>query len=282
MSLGAGLYPDLRWGIGVNHLTTVHYQPPAEAQGHPFAVPVIRTLERLEFEAPVTFLVGENGSGKSTLLEALAVAAGLPVAGGDSLESDPTLDAARRLAGHLKLSWKRRTHRGFFLRAEDFFNFCKSLSLLRAELKDDLENVDRSLARSSEYARQLARGVYRGNMRALERAYGENLDANSHGESFLKLFQARMVPDGLYLLDEPEAPLSPARQLALLSLLMAKVQEGCQFIVATHSPILMALPGAVILSFDEVPVRSVGYDELEHVRITRDFLRNPERYLRHL
>jgi len=266
----------------MNHLTAVQYRPPAEAQGYPFNVPVIRTLERLEFEAPVTFLVGENGSGKSTLLEALAVAAGLPVVGGTPLESDPTLSAARHLARHLKLGWKRRTHRGFFLRAEDFFNFCRALSALRADLRADLENVDNALAGRSEYARQLAKGVYQGNIRSLEAAYGENLDANSHGESFLKLFQARLAPDGLYLLDEPEAPLSPARQLALLSLLMAKVQEGCQFIIATHSPILMALPGAVILSFDEAPVRPVAYEELEHVRITRDFLRNPERYLRHL
>ena len=116
----------------------------------------------------------------------------------------------------------------------------------------------------------------------LVKKYGENLDANSHGESFLKLFQSRFVPGGLYLLDEPEAPLSPQRQLALLSMLKEMVSEDAQFIIATHSPILMAFPEAVILSFDTHPIKEVKWEEIEHVSLTRAFLNNPSSFLRHL
>jgi predicted ATPase len=122
----------------------------------------------------------------------------------------------------------------------------------------------------------------RGQRRALTTRYGEDADARSHGESFLNLFQSRFVPGGLYLLDEPEAPLSPQRQLALLSMLKEMTAQDSQFVIATHSPILMALPGADILSFDHAPPRRLPYEKVEHVSLTRDFLNNPEAFLRHL
>jgi predicted ATPase len=109
-----------------------------------------------------------------------------------------------------------------------------------------------------------------------------DLDANSHGQSFLRLFQSRFVPDGLYLLDEPEAPLSPQSQLGLMAMMQDMLADGAQFIIATHSPILLAFPGATIYSFDRVPVAAVPYDELDHVVLTREFLNAPERYLRAL
>ena len=132
------------------------------------------------------------------------------------------------------------------------------------------------------YGLTLAKGVVSGQRRAIVEKYGENLDANSHGEGFLRLFQERFVPGGLYLLDEPEAPLSPQRQLGFLSILKEMVQLDAQFIIATHSPIIMAFPEAKILSFDSYPPRSVAYDEIEHVSLTRSFLNNPQRYLRSL
>ncbi|MFZ5814838.1 MAG: AAA family ATPase, partial [Bacillota bacterium] len=145
-----------------------------------------------------------------------------------------------------------------------------------------LQEVDQAFANRSITAQQYARSAFVGSLTALESRYGEDLDANSHGESFLKLFQARLVPNGLYLLDEPETPLSPMRQLSFLSMIMEMVRQGCQFIIATHSPILMACPGATILSLDHNPPRAVRYEELEHVRLTRDFLNNPQAFLRHL
>jgi predicted ATPase len=116
----------------------------------------------------------------------------------------------------------------------------------------------------------------------MEQRYGKDPDARSHGEGFLHLFQSRLVPRGLYLLDEPEAALSPQSQLAFLSMLKASIDEGSQFVIATHSPILMAVPDAVILSFDTEPVGPVAFEDLEHVSLLRDFLANPEGFLRHL
>lgn len=254
---------------------------PADA-GYPFDVPAVRTLETLTFDAPVTCFVGENGSGKSTLLEAIACAAGSIAVGSQSVGDDGTLAPARALARHLKLVWNARTHRGFFLRAEDFFGYAKRMSAIQAELRADLEGIDASLPGASDYAKRLASIPFRRELADLERRYGEGLDHRSHGESFLHLFQSRFVPDGLYLLDEPEAPLSPVRQLALISAIKAMVEQRGQFIIATHSPILLAYPGATILDFDAQPIRAVAYDDLGHVALTRDFLANPSAFLKHL
>jgi len=129
---------------------------------------------------------------------------------------------------------------------------------------------------------QLAQGSAEAQRRAVIEKYGEDAAAASHGESFLRLLQARFVPGGLYLLDEPEAPLSPIRQLAFMSRLKEMVAQNAQFLFATHSPLLMAFPGATILSLDHLPIRSAQYHELEHVTLTRDFLNNPEAFLRRL
>jgi predicted ATPase len=248
----------------------------------PFSVPVIRALESLTFDGPVTFFVGENGSGKSTLLEGIAAAARLPAIGSADVDADATLDAQRELARALKLVWSRRTPRGFFLRAEDFFGFAKRLSAMRSEFLQRIAEVELEYADRSAYAKGLAMGPARASLADMERRYGVDLDANSHGQSFLKLFQSRFVPDGLYLLDEPEAPLSPQSQLALMAMMQEMLADGAQFVIATHSPILLAYPGATIYSFDRTPASAVPYGELDHVVLTREFLNAPERYLRAL
>jgi len=246
----------------------------------PFSVPAIRSLESLELPGPVSFFVGENGSGKSTMLEAIAAAARLPTVGSDDVDADRTLAPQRELADALDLVWSRRTRRGFFLRAEDFFGFTKRLAVMRAELLARLDEIEVEYADRSAYSKGLAAGPVRASLGALQASYGENLDANSHGQSFLHLFRSRFVPGGLYLLDEPEAPLSPQSQLGLMAMIADMVAEDAQFIIATHSPILLAYPGATIVSFDEVPVREVEYGELESVRLVRDFLAEPGRFLR--
>ena len=249
--------------------------------GFPFSVPAIATLTDLALETPVTILVGENGTGKSTFLEALAIATKVPAVGSARPSTDPTLAAQRRLADRFRLTWRgRRTHRGFFLRAEDFFGFQKGIAQQRVEHEAELKRIDVELADASEHARTLARGPHRGSIAEMERRYGENPDAASHGEAFLNLFAQRLVPGGLFLLDEPEAALSPQSQLGFLAMLRDALARGGQLVVATHSPILMAIPGATILSFDDPPVRPVAYQELEAVTLVRDFLQAPERYLR--
>ena len=267
------------------HLASVRLEQPRDGAARPafpFSVPAIAALGELRFEAPVTMLVGENGSGKSTLLEAVAVAARLITAGSAEAADDATLAGIRELAESLRLSCTKRTHRGFYLRAEDFFGYARRVAALRAELEAGLAAVEVEYADRPELARNLARSPYLREIGELERRYGEGIDAQSHGESFLRFFEGRLVPGGLYLLDEPEAPLSPARQLSLLALLRRMVEADCQAIIATHSPIVLALPGAAIWSFDDPPVHRVAWGDLEHVRLVRDFLNAPDAFLRHL
>ena len=256
---------------------------PSRGDEFPFSVPALRDL-RLELRTPVTILVGENGTGKSTLLEGIACASGaIGVGASRSIAEDRSLDAVRPLGKAMKLVWNRPTHRGFFMRAEDFFGF---VSRVKAELASFEREAARVRSENQDMApADLARmlGPYTGSAQALTDSYGRDMDAMSHGEQFLAFFRSRLVPQGFYLLDEPEVALSPTSQLAFLALLIdAAGEEECQFIIATHSPILMAMPGADILCFDGGAVERVSYDDVEHVRLTREFLEAPERFLRHL
>ncbi|HEU5199274.1 MAG TPA: AAA family ATPase [Ktedonobacterales bacterium] len=268
------------------HLQSVELRVPETARRavFPFDVPSIASLDgnSLAFPSEVTFLIGENGSGKSTLLEGLACAIGSIAVGSEPVEHDPSLREAQALARAMRLRWTERTRRGFFLRSEDFFGYARRMKQVREELEADLREVETD-ASLSPTARAYGSLPYAREIGDLHRRYGASLDAHSHGESFFTLFQSRFVPDGLYLLDEPEAPLSPVRQLSLISMLSAMVKERhAQFIIATHSPILMALPGATLYSFDGGRVHRIAYEETEHFRITRDFLNNPSLFLRHL
>ncbi len=247
--------------------------------GFPFNLSFVQTLQEILFRSPVTFLVGENGSGKSTLLEAIAAGTSCATIGGEDVDRDRSLEPARRLARQLRFKWRQKRHRGFFLRAEDFFNFARRLQTMIAELEEASAGFEKEY---SGYALGLARGAVLGQRDALISKYGENLDANSHGESFLKIFHERFVPGGLYLMDEPEAPLSPQRQLALLAMIKDMVQQDAQFIIATHSPIVMSFPDAAIFSFDKQPVSEVSYEDVEHVSLTKAFLNNPQSFLKHL
>lgn len=264
------------------HLRSVEIPNLPERDEFPFNLALVQNWQPLEFGAPVTFFVGENGSGKSTLMEALAVAAQMITVGSMDVRRDKSLAEAQDLAKFVKLVWSKRTRKGFFLRAEDFFGWIKQQNQLRAEMHEEIERVDREYEGRSEYAKGLAKQAAAGQLAGMQRRYGDGLQNRSHGESFLDLFQARFVPGGLYLLDEPEVPLSPLRQLSLLALLKQMIEQDAQFIIATHSPILMAFPGAEIVSFDEIPLKRVEYGDLEHVNLTRDFLSDPEGFLRHL
>jgi predicted ATPase len=269
------------------HLRTISlpHIDPDEAGHFPFNVPAIRSLAgtQIEFPTEVTFLIGENGSGKSTFLEALACAAGSITVGSESVEGDRTLAAVRLLARRLKLSWSKRKHMGFFMRSEDFFGYVKWMRNIREEFERELAAIDEEYKDRSEQARNLARMPFLRELADMRQRYGDDLDAYSHGESYFTLFKSRFVPNGLYLLDEPEAPLSPMRQLGLLSVIKMLVEEqNAQFIIATHSPMLMAYANATIYSFDAGTIQPIAYDQVEHVVVMTSFLNNPQRYLRHL
>jgi predicted ATPase len=263
------------------HLRSFEIRSAENRTGFPFSVPAVRTLPKIELTSAVTFFVGANGSGKSTLLEAIAAAARLPAIGTEELERDATLADQRQLAAALRLTWSRRPFHGFFLRAEDYFGFARRVADMRAQLHGRVAQVDTDMSDASAYARRLAAGPARASLAALERLYGPDMDARSHGEAFLTIFEARLG-NGIYLLDEPEAALSPQNQLGFMAMVAAAVEDGAQFIIATHSPILLAFPDALLLSFDSTPLERVEYAALEHVALTRDFLNDPDRYLRHL
>jgi predicted ATPase len=197
-----------------------------EVGSFPFDLEIVQSLREIQFTSAVTFFVGENVTGKSTILEAIACAVESVTVGSESVRTDKTLAPIRKLAQYFRLAWRKRTHKGFFLRAEDFFGYAKSMRRTREELEQDLNDVDREYQGRSKYAADLARIPYRGELAAIKSRYGNDLDHYSHGESFLTLFQSRFVPDGLYLLDEPEAALSPNRQLTFISALKGMVQEN--------------------------------------------------------
>jgi predicted ATPase len=189
---------------------------------------------------------------------------------------DPTLEHARRLGASLRLAWTWRSRQGFFLRAEDFFGRLKGLA--REDARYLREKIEASTGVRVDDPRAASMGpIHRDEQDAS--AYIQQYDSRSHGESFMDLFDARIKPGGLYLLDEPEAPLSPRRQIALLERLSKSSRAGAQFVIATHSPILLACPGARIYSFDEIPIARVEYATLEHVVVMRDFLNDPRRFL---
>ena len=256
-------------------------RPSRTSATSPGPLPVFRWLERLEFKAPVTFLVGENGSGKSTLLEGLAAGMDAVVAGGADIERDESLADRAPLRRRLPLlAPASRPRAQLFVRAEDLFGFVRRVSRDMtdlAELEEHYAPPSRATMAASWRPARCAASAAR-----WPATYGEDPDARSHGETFLNLLEKRLVVEGLYFLDEPEAPLSPLRSLSLISLLKQVVADGSQLVICTHSPILMAFPGAEILLFDGDTLTPTPYDELDHVRLTRAFLNDPESYLRRL
>ena len=255
----------------------------AGADEYPFDLPIWQGLESMSFDAPVTFFVGENGAGKSTLLEAIAAQFRLPALTQVSVDRHPLMEGARNLAKALRFIRRpqgRGTRRhGFFFRADDVTGYVQGLSATVAEHEELEQHFEETL---EGYGRTLATGSARSQHAALTARYGEQPFANSHGELFLMLLRERLTAPGLYLLDEPETPLSPTNQIALLALILDAVERGSQFIIATHSPMLMALPGATILDFDQQPPAVVAWEDVDHVSITKAFLANPEAFLRHL
>jgi predicted ATPase len=220
----------------------------------PFSIPAIGGLDTIEFDRPVTFFVGENGAGKSTLLEAIAIGMGLNPEGGSRNFRFATRDSHSGLSNFLRLGRSvRRVRDSFFLRAESYFNVATEIEALDREPSFSPPIID---------------------------AYGgKSLHEQSHGESFFALFLNRLRGNGLYFFDEPEAALSPTRQLSFLSRLHELVKDGSQFLIATHSPILMAYPDAAIFAFENGPPRRIDYRDTEHYGVTRTFLNDTERML---
>lgn len=232
-------------------------QEPAR-EGHPWTLPVVEALARepLALDPGVTFLVGENGSGKSTLVEAFAAAAGMNAEGGSSNFAFSTRPEEGSLGDALRLArGARRPRTDFFLRAESVFNAATYLEQLRNQPFGE---------------------------RALDSYGGRSLHEQSHGESFLAIVLNRFGPEGLYVLDEPEAALSVQNCLTLLSRIDQLVAERSQLLIATHSPVLLAYPGATIYRLSDDGIERIAWEEAPPVSLMRSFLNAPDAFLRHL
>lgn len=223
------------------------------------ALPVIKAFKNMgiiEFLTPVTFLVGENGTGKSTLLEAIAVALGFNPEGGSRNFTFSTNDSHSELWRYIDTIKGFAPRDGYFLRAESLYNLASDIDEM-----DKLQSFDPHI---------------------IESYGGVSLHKQSHGESFLSLVQNRFFGNGLYIIDEPEAALSPMRLLTLISEIDRLVNNNSQIIIATHSPILMAYPNAEIIELSESGIEKVPFTETEHYKVTKQFLDNPERMLKYL
>lgn len=222
---------------------------------YPFCIPLIQQLSTISFPSQVTFLVGENGTGKSTILEAIAHHAGLgPEGGSKNIAFKTNQESTPVLAEYMTLSWRNKPKDGYFFRAESFFNLANYI--------DDIAKFDASIYAS--YG-------------------GKSLHVQSHGESFLSFFANRLGNGGFFIFDEPEAALSPQRQLALMAIMHELCKtSNTQFIIATHSPILLGYPDATIYSCDGDRLTQILYTDTQHYQITKRFLDNPEQYLHQL
>lgn len=227
-------------------LRSVELAEDAPTSGYPWDLPAVRFLATVDFDQPVTFLVGDNGTGKSTLIEAIAVAAGFNAEGGSHNVDFATRRTESALCTRVTLAWTTRPSHGWFLRAESFYN-------LATYVEDNVADY-------------------------FEGSFHER----SHGESFLDLAMARFRPGGFYLLDEPESALSFQGCLRLLRVIHDCVTGGAQFVVATHSPLLLALEEATIYELNPAGIDRRAYDNLELVLLWRDFLKAPDRFLHHL
>ncbi|NOV04556.1 AAA family ATPase [Paenibacillus planticolens] len=228
----------------------------AEKKFFPFNIKAIQHFSEYRFRSNVTFFIGDNGSGKSTLLEAIGVSCGFSVVGGRDLTIKKEKDD-ESLANIMKLSWLPKVSQGLFFRAETFDTF-------------------------AGYIDEMAKDPYIG-YQAYAPYGGKSLNEQSHGQAFLTFFKNRLDRKGLYLLDEPESALSPQNQLTFLRIIQELDKSGqAQFIIATHSPIIMAYPDAQILQFTETAIEPVAYEDTDHYNLTRDFLNHRERYFRAL
>lgn len=245
----------------------------------PFSVPAVRHGKNIAIDNRITIFTGDNGTGKSTLLESIAMRMNTPLIG-DHIGKRPDFNAARLLQSYLQLEQVRKPLNGFFFRAEDFGDYIYKLKQQKNSSNaflDDMrgEVADGVLDKMSESMHTL--------LHMMRNDYGENLLELSHGEAYLKIIQTKISDNGIYLLDEPEAALSPQKQLSLISFILEALKsKNSQFIVATHSPIIMGVPGALLYEISEDEIRQTAYEDTEHYRITHSFLNNPAAYLRHL
>ncbi len=245
----------------------------------PYNVSAIKFAKNLDLSAKLNFFIGDNGSGKSTLLETLAFRLQLPHMDGSEY-AKKSFGAAVHLTKFLELEFNINRPRGFFFRAEDFGAYINSVNREDYKLHSQLNSLDGEVP---SHIIQEMKDNANYQLYHMRKNYGQELISFSHGEAYLKIIQEKIQKPGIYLLDEPEAALSPSKQLSLIYQIIEHLNNNMsQFFIATHSPILMAIPDATIYEITDQAMLKTDLEETEHYRITKSFLNNPEMYLRHL
>ncbi|MDD4000329.1 MAG: AAA family ATPase [Bacilli bacterium] len=252
-----------------------------EKEGYPFSVPVIKNLTELDLNYNLVIFVGDNGSGKSTLLETIAVKLGLNRIGKDTAYQDIEFFEIKRAINSFQIEYLLKP-RGFFFRSEDFLSYIRFLDEAKAEAKKELKRIEMSYQNKSSYSQTLATMPHKRTLADIDNLYQKNLHEESHGESYLDFFKSRLRPNSLYLLDEAETPLSFQNQLTLILLMKEAIADGCQFIISTHSPVLMSYPLACIYDFNQERIIKAKYEDLEEVNQLRYFLNDKDSFLKHL
>lgn len=259
------------------YIKSIHLNP-NRTHPYPYNVPAIALAKNIPLSNPITFLIGDNGCGKSTLLETLAYRLQLPHMDGYNYNKN-CFEAAKKLTPHLEIEWDIERSVGFFFRAEDFGDFLNSVQRTDASLSNEMDYLKENIP--SDILQEMKDNANH-QLHRVRKNYGQELDAFSHGEAYLHIMKQQVNQRGIYILDEPEAALSPSKQLAFMYFIQNHLQHhNSQFIIASHSPMLMAYPGATIFEITDTSMKETPLEETDHYAVTKSFLNNPEAYLRH-
>ena len=251
---------------------------PQNTEEYPYSLPWLKTMTELDMNSEVIIFTGDNGSGKSTLMSHLA----------DSLNlyriqsSENQAFKQRKDIKLIKPVYKTSRALGYFFEAEAFITYLHYLQQEKKDALNQLSIVEKEYKNKSEYAKNQAKAPYQNTLYQLNNLYEYDLTKRSHGEAYLDFFASRMKPNQLLLLDEPETPLSSQNQLTLLAMIKEATEHNCQVIIATHSPILMSYPNALLYEIRKEGIQKVDYQDIESVKLLKQFINAPEQFLRHL
>lgn len=248
---------------------------------YPFSVASFKGLKDLDLNHDIVIFVGDNGSGKSTLLEIIATKLNLYRISEDLNYNDIEFIDLKRVVKSFDINYLVKP-KGFFFRSEDFITYIKYLDKQKEEALRELKAIEEEYKHKSSYSKSLARIPHLRTLGDINNMYQKDLNQESHGEAYLDFFKSRLRPNSLYLLDEAEMPLSITNQLALMVMIKDAIDIGCQFIIATHSPVLMSYPNAHIYNVSEEGFVKTNYEDIESVDLLKDFLNNKDAYLNQL
>jgi len=253
------------------HLKSITFKNEASSQSYPFHVPIFN--QEITFKKPITIFIGDNGSGKSTLLELIKEDLGL-------FQIGEPLKPLHHVKSEVR--YKLSKPRGFYFSSEDFTTYIYEIEKEIQSANQYLKDIEETYKDKSAFAKAQASSPHKRTLAELKALYEKDLRYASHGEAYLSFFKSRMRPNQLILLDEPETPLSFQNQLALIYLINEAVNMNSQIIIATHSPVIMAIPDAHIMHLTNQRILEVSYDEIEQVNKLKHFLNHPEAYFKHL